>query len=84
MNKMKFLNVSDPGVIEVFSPFSGQLARVRCHPGASSRKSIVLFPGNEEQLMRVPQLGNSLENVAFGICGGASLTLLLLTVLGVN
>jgi len=84
MNKTQFSNGTDPAVIEVFSPFSGQPAQVRRRPGARSRKSILLFPGNEAQLMRVPQLGYSLENVAFGICGGASLALLLITVLGGN
>jgi len=84
MNKINFSNGTDPGVIEVLSPFSGQLARVRRNPGAVSRKSIALFPRSEALLMRVPQLGYSLENLAFAICGTASLAVLLITVLGVN
>jgi hypothetical protein len=84
MNKIKFSTGTDPAVVEVFSPFSGQLARVHRHPSARSRKPIVLFPGSGGQIMRVPKLGNYLENGAFAICGGASLAVLLMTVLGVN
>jgi hypothetical protein len=84
MNKIEFSNGSDPAVAEVFSPFSGQPARVHRHSRGRSLKPITVFPGSEAQLMRVPHLGYSLENVAFGICGGASLVLLLMTVLGVN
>jgi hypothetical protein len=84
MNKIQFSKGTDPAVIEVLSPFSGQLALVHRHSNAGSQRSIVPFPGTGAQLMRVPKLGYSLENVAFGICGGSSLVLLLMTVLGVN
>ena len=84
MNKIQFSKGTDPGVAEVLSPLSGHLPRVRRHFVAGSPKTIALFPGNEAQVMRVPQFGYSLETLAFGICGAASLVLLLITVLGVN
>lgn len=85
MNKIQFSKGTDPAVVEVLSPFSGRrTVRVHRHFSASSRKPIVLFPGSGAQLMRVPQLGYSLENVAFGITGGASFALLLMSFLGVN
>ena len=84
MNKIQFSKGTDPAVIELFSPFSGQLGRVHRHSSARSRKPIVLLPRSGAQLMRVPHLGYSLENVAFGIFGIASLTVLLMSVLGVN
>ena len=73
-----------PGATEVLSPLSGQFPRARRVAVASYPKSIALFPRNEPQLMTVPQLGYSLETLAFAICGAASFTLMLMTVLGVN
>ena len=84
MNKIQFSKGTDPAVVEVLTPFSGQLARVHRRSNAGTPRPLVLFPRSGAQLMRIPQLGYSLEDVAFGICGGASLALLLMTVLGVN
>ena len=84
MNKIQFSKGTDPAVVEVLTPFSGQIALVHRHSKATTPKPVVLFSRSGAQLMRIPQLGYSLENVAFGICGGASLALLLMTVLGVN
>jgi hypothetical protein len=95
MNKIQFSKGTDPAVVEVLTPFSGQLARVHRYSNAArmvaldrltrrTPRPVVLFPRSGAQLMRIPQLGYSLEDVAFGICGGASLALLLMTVLGVN
>jgi hypothetical protein len=84
MKKNQFSKGSDPGVIEVLSPLSGQVPLVHRIAPAGHPKSIVLFPRNGSQLMRVPQLGYSLETLAFGICGAASFALMLIIVLGVN
>jgi hypothetical protein len=84
MNKLQFSKGADPAVLEVLSPVSGQLARVYRRSSAESVKRTALFPSSGPQLMRVPQLGYSLENVAFGIFGGASLAVLLMSVLGVS
>ena len=84
MNKIQFSKGTDPAVVEVLTPFSGQIARVHRHSNAAAPKPVVLFPRSGGQLMRIPRLGYSLENVAFGICGGACLALLLMTVLGMN
>ena len=82
--RIQFSEGADPGVTDVLSPLSGQVPRVHRLAGAAYPKSIVLFPGNASQLMRVPQLGSSLETVAFTICGAASFALMLMIVLGVN
>jgi hypothetical protein len=82
--RIQFSKGTDPGAAEVWSPLTGQVRRVHRLAGARYPKSIVLFPGNEPQLMRVPQLGYSLETLAFAICGAASFALMLMTVLGVN
>ncbi|MBV9731699.1 MAG: hypothetical protein JO275_02920 [Verrucomicrobia bacterium] len=84
MKRIQFSMGTDPGVAEVLSPFSGQVPRVHRFAAADYPKSIVLFPGSRPQLMRVPQLGYSLETLAFAVCGAASLALMLITVLGVN
>jgi hypothetical protein len=84
MKRIQFSNNTDPGVIEVLSPISGQVPRVYRIAPVGHPKPIVLFPGNGPQLMRVPQLGYSLETLAFGICGAASFALMLMIVLGVN
>ena len=84
IKRIQFSNGIYPGVTEVLSPLSGQVPLVHRPVGASSPKSIVLFPGNGSQLMRVPQSGYSLETLAFAICGVASFALMLMTVLGVN
>jgi hypothetical protein len=84
MKRIQFSKGADPGVAEVLSPLTGQDPRVHRFGAAEYPKSIVLFPGNRPQLMRVPQLGYSLETVAFAICGAASFALMLMIVLGVN
>jgi hypothetical protein len=84
MKSIQFSKGADPGVTEVLSPLSGQVPRVRRLAVAGYSKSIVLFPGSEGHLMRVPQLGYSLETLAFGVCGAASFALMLMVVLGVN
>jgi hypothetical protein len=84
MKRIQFSKCTDPGVAEVLSPLSGQVPLVHRLAAADYPKSIVLFPGNRPQLMRVPQLGYSLETLAFGICGAASFALMLMIVLGVN
>ena len=84
MKRIEFSKGTDPGIVEVLSPLSGQVPRVHRFAAAGSPKSIVLFPGNRPQLMKVPQLGYSLETLAFAICGAASFALMLMIVLGVN
>jgi hypothetical protein len=84
IKRIQFSKGTDPDATEVWSRLSGRVRRVRPLAGAGYPKSIVLFPGNGPQLMRVPQLGYSLETLAFAICGAASFALMLMIVLGVN
>jgi hypothetical protein len=84
MKRIQFSKGTVPDVTEVLSPLSGQFPLVHRVAAASYPKSIALFPGSEPQLMTVPQLGYSLETLAFVICGAASFALMLMTVLGVN
>jgi hypothetical protein len=84
IKKIQFSKGTDPGAAGARSPLSGRVRRVHLLAGAVYPKSIVLFPGNGPQLMRVPQLGYSLETLAFAVCGGASFALVLMIVLGVN
>jgi hypothetical protein len=84
MKRIQFSKDTDPSVAEVLSPLGGQVRRVYRVAGADYPKSIVLFPANGSQLMRVPQLGYSLETLAFAVCGAASFALMLMIVLGVN
>ena len=84
MKRIQFTRGIDPGATEVLTPLSGQVPRAHRVAGASYPKSIVLFPGSGPQLIRVPQLGYSLETLAFAVCGAASFALLLMTVLGVD
>ena len=84
MKRIQFSKGTDPGVIEVLSPLIGQVPRVYRIAPVGHPRSIVLSPRNGSQLMRVPQLGYSLETLAFGICGAASFALMLMIVLGVN
>jgi hypothetical protein len=83
MKRIQFSKGTDPGVTEVLSPLSGQVPLVYQAVVAGHSK-IALFPGSGPQLMRVPQIGYSLETLAFTVCGAASLALMLMTVLGVN
>jgi hypothetical protein len=85
MKRIQFSKGTVPGVTEeVLSPLSGQFTLVYRVTAAGHPKAIALFPGSEPQLMRVPQLGYSLETLAFAVCGVASFALMLMTVLGVN
>ena len=84
MKRIQFSKGTDPGVTEVLSPLSGQFPLVHRFAVAGHPKTIALFPGSGPQLMRVPQLGYSLETLAFAVCGAASFALMLITVLGVS
>jgi hypothetical protein len=84
MGRIQFSKGTVPGVTEVLSPLSGEFPLVHRATATGYPKPIVLFPGSEPQLMTVPQLGYSLETVAFAVCGVASFALMLMTVLGVN
>jgi hypothetical protein len=84
MKVIQFSEGSDPGIVEVLSPFSGQHARVHRSSAGGSLRRIYLFPRDGTQLMKVPQLGYSLETVAFAIFGAASLALVLMPILGVS
>lgn len=84
MKRIQFSKGTNPGASEVLSPLTGQVPLVHRVAVAAHPKRIALFPLSEPQLMRVPQLGYSLETLAFAICGAASFVLMLMTVLGVN
>jgi hypothetical protein len=84
MGRIQFSKSTSPSVTEVLSPISGQFPLVHRAKAAGYPKPIALFPGSEPQLMTVPQLGYSLETVAFAVCGAASFALMLMTVLGVD
>jgi hypothetical protein len=84
MKRIQFSTGTDPGVTEVLSPLNGQVPKVHRLAAVGRPTPIALFPGSEPQLMRVPQLGYSLETLAFAICGAASFALMLMIVLGVN
>ena len=84
MGRIQFSKSAVPGVSEVLSPLNGQLPLLHRATVADYPKPIALFPGSEPQLMKVPQLGYSLETLAFALCGAASFALMVMTVLGVN
>lgn len=84
IKRIGFSKGTDPGATELWSPLSGRVRRVHRLVAAGYPKSVVLFPGNGSQLMRVPQLGYSLETLAFAVCGAASFVLMLMIVLGVD
>jgi hypothetical protein len=84
MKVIHFSVGSDPGVAEVFSPFSGQRARVHRSSAGHSLGRIALFSGEGTQLMKIPNLGYSFETVAFAVFGAASLALVLMPILGVS
>jgi hypothetical protein len=84
MKRIQFTRGADPGVTEVLSPLGGQIPWVHRLAGPIYPKSIALFPGGGPQLIRVPQIGYSLETLAFAVCGAASFALMLMIVLGVN
>jgi hypothetical protein len=84
MNKLQFTNGIDPGVAEVLSPFSGQRAQVHRARMSSLARKIALFPREDSQLMKIPQLGYALETMAFGVFGIASFALILMPLLKVS
>jgi hypothetical protein len=84
MKTLQFTNGIDPSVAEVLSPFSGQRAHVHRARIAGLTRKIALFPRENAQLMKVPQLGYALETLAFGVCGIASFALILMLLLTVS
>jgi len=84
MKMLQFTNGIDPSVAEVLSPFSGQPAHVHRARMAGLARKIALFPGENAQLMKVPQLGYALETLAFSVCGIASFALILMLLLTVS
>jgi hypothetical protein len=84
MKRVQFTNGVDPSVAEVLSPFSGQPAHVHRARMTSFARTIALFPRENSQLMKVPQLGYAFETLAFGVCGIASFALILMLVLTVS
>jgi hypothetical protein len=84
MKTLQFTNGIDPGVVEVLSPISGQRAHIHRAPMTGSSRRIALFPGEGGQVIKVPQLGYTLEAMAFGVCGIASFALILMLLLNVR
>ena len=84
MKTLQFTNGIDPGVVEVLSPISGQRAHIHRTPMTGSSRRIALFPGEGGQVIKVPQLGYTLETMAFGVCGIASFALILMLLLNVR
>ncbi len=84
MKTLQFTNGIDPGVVEVLLPFSGQPAYVHRARMANLARKIALFPRENAQLMKIPQLGYVLEMLAFGVCGIASFALILMLLLTVS
>jgi hypothetical protein len=84
MKTLQFTNGIDPSVAEVMSPFSGQRAHIHRARMSGLTRRIALFPSDGGQLMQVPQLGYTLETMAFGVCGIASLALILMILLRVG
>jgi len=84
MKTLQFTNRIDPGVIEVLSPISGQRTHIRRAPTTGSSQRIALFPGEGGRLFKVPQLGYTLETMAFGVCGMAAFALILMLLLKVS
>jgi hypothetical protein len=84
MNEVQFTNGIDPGVAEVLSPFSGQQAQVHRTRMSSLARKIALFPRENAQIMKIPQLGYALETTAFAVCGIASFALILMPLLKVS
>jgi hypothetical protein len=84
MKTLQFTNGTEPSVAEVLSPFSGQPVHVRQARMANFARRIVLFASEDAQVMKVPQLGYTLEALAFGVCGIASFALILMLLLTVS
>jgi hypothetical protein len=84
MKTLQFTNGTDSSVAEVLSPFSGQPVHFHQRRMSSFARRIVLFTGEDAQVMKVPQLGYTLETLAFGVCGIASFALILMLLLTVS
>ena len=84
MKTLQFTNGTDRSVAEVLSPFSGQPVQVHQARLSNFARRIVLFAGEDTQVMKVPQLGYTLETLAFGVCGIASFALILMLLLTVS
>jgi hypothetical protein len=84
MKTLQFTNGTEPSVAEVLSPFSGQPVHVHRGRMSNFARRIVLFAGEDTQVMKVPQLGYTLETLAFGVCGIASFALILMLLLTVS
>jgi hypothetical protein len=84
MKTHQFTNGTDPGVAEVLSPFSGQRRHDQQARMSGLGQRIVLFTGEAAQVMKIPQLGYTLETLAFGVCGIASFALILMLLLKVS
>jgi hypothetical protein len=84
MKTLLFTNGINPSVAEVLSPFSGQLVHVHRARMAGLARKIALFPRENTQLMKIPQLGYGLETLAFGVCGIASFALILMLLLKIS
>jgi hypothetical protein len=83
MKRIQFSKSINPGVTEVLSPLGGYVPRVHQFAGVGHPNSNASFHESGSQLMKVPQLGYSLETLAFAICAGASFALMLMIALGV-
>ena len=84
MKTLQFTNGIDPSVAEMMSPFSGQRARTHRARMSGLARRIALFPVEGGHLMKVPQLGYTLETMAFCVCGIASFALILMLLLRVS
>jgi hypothetical protein len=84
MRKVQFTNRAARGVDEVLSPFTGQFALMHRVRENGFRGPIAFFPGQGPTLMRIPQLGYSLETAVFGVCAAAAFSLIAILILGVN
>jgi hypothetical protein len=84
MKTLRFTNGTDPSVAEVPSLFSGQPAHVHQARMSNFARRIVLFANEDAQVMKVPQLGYTLETLVFGVCGIASFALILMLLLTVS
>jgi hypothetical protein len=83
MRKMQLVSGGDPGVVEVLSPFTGQYALVHRRSRGNSSRVIALFPGQDDKLMRIPQVGYSLETAAFGVFAAAAFSVIGMLILGI-
>ena len=84
MSTLQFTNSVDPGVVEVLSPISGQRAQIRRARMTGSFGRIALFPTEGGQVIKIPQLGYTLETMVFGVCGIAAFALILMLILKVS